>query len=68
MDPAACLALREYLGTKAVTLTSLAQDLGVHPATVRSWRDGTNIPRADHAGRLQARTGGVVRADQWVRP
>ena len=62
---ASAWALHAYLLRARVA--ELADQLGVAPETVRSWRRGTNIPRADHASRLQVLTHGAVPADGWAR-
>lgn len=60
----ASLALDAYL-RGGPRVSELAAALGVSAETVRSWRAGANIPRADHASRLQRETHGAVRADEW---
>ena len=63
----ASVALAAYLSAGA-TIDALASALGIVPTEVRSWADGSVIPRADHASRLQALTHGAVPADGWARP
>lgn len=60
------LALDAYLDGGA-RLSDLAAALGVTAEAVRSWRSGSNTPRADHATRLQRATHGAVPADGWAR-
>lgn len=64
--PPAAVALDGYLSSGA-RLVDLAAALGVTAETVRLWRTGQNVPRADHAARLQRATHGAVSADGWAR-
>lgn len=62
---AASVALETWLAERAITQTSLAEDLGLLRALVNAYVRGVRVPKLDAAERLERITGGAVRVLDW---
>lgn len=60
------MTLSEYLTQQKMSQRQIAGALGVHPAQVTRWTKGTLLPSLEMVARIEAATGGQVRADDWM--
>lgn len=56
--------LRSYVKSKGLTQDQFAKALGVRPATVSAWVNGTT-PRPDQMARIDEITGGEIPVTTW---
>lgn len=61
------MQLRKYLDTKPVTAYRAAKDLQVRHSTMWRWLTGRSIPRVDMIRKIEAYTGGKVKAGDWIK-
>ena len=61
------MQLRDYLDRNKVTAYRAAKDLQVQHSTMWRWLTGRSIPRNDMILKIQAYTGGKVKAGDWIR-
>lgn len=60
------MQLAQYLDRKKIKRTEFADKVGVSPATITGWCDGTFWPSRDNAKKVKAETRGQVTPNDFL--